>query len=1461
MPSLRPFKPKNNPFFLLVLDAPNAEEARKNQTAAGSLGEVIEWLMKSSGLSGEYVAINALPTRTTDRPTAPQLIEDGRSHVARAVKKYKPSMVVAMGATAQVACGLSSSDNDRKGLLGKVHETEALGPVGACMSAWMIFREPRIKAKYEMMFAYFSAYAEHGGPPSIPPIEVRHLRTPKDVRRMVRSLERQAERKGRLPVLAYDHETASLVIEYAVLATMSFCSGLRNKKGEKVVWLWDHYQGDATRLGPVPPKWLKVWRNFFMRVDSLYLLVGHNAVAYDDQVVREQFRLPSDSEPGGFAGSSADTMLISWALDSTTPNGLKPQAGVMAGYFGYDDGLEPEIKKIVEQRNKYGRTLASDWRHVYTPEDQHLLDLLGIEPEPVEKKSGSKQPRLDAFMLAWPWPKGVDKKHGAYCLVPHDMLALYSAYDAAATYDLYRGQQQLVKAYGRQMAVELRLDAAKLLAEGERNGMFIDSELYEESARDLQEIAANAWASMVAELNRTGREWGSDAPFNPGSPPQVRHIIYGQAEHGWRIDVARTTEALQARRPGESRYGLYQIVETWATNLAFDPEYRALCVPGHLAKSMDAVGITKALSPQRKFLREKFRYDNGIYPALQQAPLYLAHLTDSTKAKPTLFTKTGLPSLKGAALLGLYEKTQDEFLKYLLVYQRAMKLDGTFVSGARKYIRPSTGLIHPHYNAIGTATGRISCCVRKGTLIETPTGPRPIETLKEGDLVLDQDGTPQPLLRDAFEKPDAVFYRVHLANGQQFECTGAHRLLCADQVWRHVSELSESSEIMSYSDTNVRYPDHPTVSRRFDCPRKPETLLWADAGRAGGGLLSAGLRRAADARADGRDFDAHLQDLHVLLPGTTPGVGVEATAALPLCSNQVRQYQRGTPPRNAAGSGRFGGVAGVLHRADCREVGDDRMVCAAFDASLRNCEHATSRTVSGHRFEGLALLGAIRSGVDRCGPRLLRGAWGVLRAPEHRLDGAAAPYVLFEGVQGVVSLSHGEGAHCTPPTGAVGGAGARVYGGASSQIGPHPSNSAVPRSAVQVRLPHRRHSDSRGMRWRVPYDLPKNESTGYSKDAGCHGGRVSDYPVSERGDSLRRGAGRGTNSTRIVRIEPLTLGTPWDITVANTHSYRACGAIHHNSAPNEQNRPEPLRGLVVPRHPDWTIVSADLSQAEIRVMAALSGDKVLMEALKGEDIHTSVASLMFNIPYAEVTKTQRKAAKTLNFGVLYGMSPHSLAAWLGITAEEAEALMDRYLGRFTRLAAYMEEQRVRALKPPYEVQTVWGTTISTLDALSYDRSSRGHALRVAVNAPVQGTAGELTLWFGIQIRKAVAERGWQDRVKFINTVHDSLTWEVHRSLAQGDPKDAAKWTGEFPELVQATFEAPVPVPPLDTVKFEGDIEVGDNWYGAPNAQKAAFSVVEDFDWESFKLEDMTDEERQDHQNLIEMYWETRAKKK
>lgn len=1024
MASLRPFKPKNNPFFLLVLDAPNAEEARKNQTAAGSLGEVIEWLMKSSGLSGEYVAINALPARTTDRPTAAQLMEEGRPHVAKAVKKYKPSMVVAMGATAQVACGLSASLSDRKGLLGKVHETTGLGPVGACMSAWMIFREPRIKAKYEMMFAYFAAYAEHEGPPPIPPIEVRYLNTPKDVRRMVRSLERQAERTGRLPTLAYDHETASLVIEYAVLATMSFCSGLRNKKGERVVWLWDYYQGDPFRLGPMPPKWLKIWRRFFMRVDSLYRLIGHNAVAYDDQVVREQFQLPNDSEPGGFAGSSTDTMLVSWALDSTTPNGLKPQAGVMAGYFGYDDGLEPEIKKIVEQRNKYGRQLASSWREVYTPADQHLLDLIGVEPEPVAKKPSAKQAMLDAFTLTWPWPKSVDKKHGAYCLVPHDMLTLYSAYDAAATYDLHKGQQQLVKAYGRQTAVALRLEAAKLLAEGERNGMFIDRELYEQSAADLQDIAANAWASMVAELARSGRDWGTDAPFNPGSPLQVRHIIYGQAEHGWRVDVMRTTEALQARRPQDSRYSIYQLVETWAANLAFDAEYRALCIPDAQARTMDASDVIRALGAQRKFIREKFRYDNGIYPALQQAPLYLAHLTDPTKSKPTLFTKTGLPSLKGAALLGIYEKTQDEFLKYLLVYQRATKLDGTFVSGARKYIRPETGLIHPHYNAIGTATGRISC-----------------------------------------------------------------------------------------------------------------------------------------------------------------------------------------------------------------------------------------------------------------------------------------------------------------------------------------------------------------------------------------------------------------------------------------------------SAPNEQNRPEPLRGLVVPRHPEWTIVSADLSQAEIRVMAALSGDKALMEALKGEDIHTSVAALMFNIPYAEVTKAQRKAAKTLNFGVLYGMSPHSLAAWLGITAEEAQALMDRYLGRFTRLAAYMEEQRVRAPKPPYEVQTVWGTTISTLDALSYDRSARGHALRVAVNAPVQGTAGELTLWFGVQIRKAVAERGWQDRVKFINTVHDSLTWEVHRSLAQGDPADAAKWTGDFPALVQATFEAPVPVPPLDTVKFEGDIEVGDNWYGYPNAQKAAFSVVDDFDWDSFKLEDMTDEERRDHQNLIEMYWETRAKKK
>ncbi|MGE5615338.1 MAG: DNA polymerase I, partial [Bacillota bacterium] len=192
--------------------------------------------------------------------------------------------------------------------------------------------------------------------------------------------------------------------------------------------------------------------------------------------------------------------------------------------------------------------------------------------------------------------------------------------------------------------------------------------------------------------------------------------------------------------------------------------------------------------------------------------------------------------------------------------------------------------------------------------------------------------------------------------------------------------------------------------------------------------------------------------------------------------------------------------------------------------------------------------------------------------------------------------------------------------------------------------------------------------------------------------------------------------------------------------------------------PGSRIVSADYSQIELRIMAHLSGDKSLLDAFaSGSDVHRHTASEVFDTPAEQVTSEQRRYAKVINFGLIYGMSAFGLSQNLGIERSAAQSYMEKYFTRYPGVARYMERTRMEARETGY-VETVFGRRLWLPDIRSANQTRRAGAERQAINAPMQGTAADIVKLAMIAVQQ------WIEReklaTKLIMQVHDELVLEV-----------------------------------------------------------------------------------------------------
>jgi DNA polymerase I len=227
----------------------------------------------------------------------------------------------------------------------------------------------------------------------------------------------------------------------------------------------------------------------------------------------------------------------------------------------------------------------------------------------------------------------------------------------------------------------------------------------------------------------------------------------------------------------------------------------------------------------------------------------------------------------------------------------------------------------------------------------------------------------------------------------------------------------------------------------------------------------------------------------------------------------------------------------------------------------------------------------------------------------------------------------------------------------------------------------------------------------------------------------------------------------------------ATGRLSSNN-PNLQNIPirtergRQVRKAFVPRNENYTLLAADYSQIELRIIAALSKEETMIEAFKnGEDIHASTASKVFNVQLSDVTREQRSNAKTVNFGIIYGVSAFGLSNQTELSRGEAKELIDTYYETYPKLRAYMSEQVDFARDNGY-VQTVLGRRRYLKDINSRNAVVRGAAERNAVNAPIQGSAADIIKIAMINIFEKFEESNY--KTKMLLQVHDELVFDVYK---------------------------------------------------------------------------------------------------
>jgi DNA polymerase I len=333
----------------------------------------------------------------------------------------------------------------------------------------------------------------------------------------------------------------------------------------------------------------------------------------------------------------------------------------------------------------------------------------------------------------------------------------------------------------------------------------------------------------------------------------------------------------------------------------------------------------------------------------------------------------------------------------------------------------------------------------------------------------------------------------------------------------------------------------------------------------------------------------------------------------------------------------------------------------------------------------------------------------------------------------------------------------------------------------------------------VGWKRPKRTKTGYATDVAVLEA-LAEHPLPKRLLEYRQL--QKLKSTYVDALPALIHPATGRVHASFNQAVAATGRLS-SSDPNLQNIPirtelgREIRKAFVPRAKGWSIVSADYNQIELRIMAHLSGDATLTESFRrGEDVHRRTASEVFGIPPEAVTDERRRQAKTINFGIMYGMGPFGLAQRLGISNDEAQQFITAYFARYPQVNEYIAATIAAAHRDGY-VKTLLQRRRYLPELKNDNRNLRDFAERTAVNTPIQGTAADLIKLAMIRIADRLAGGPWKSLM--ILQIHDELVFEAPDG-------EVEKLSAMVREEMEGAITLSVPV--------KVDVGAGANWFEA-----------------------------------------------
>src|SRR5256885_2028512 len=330
-------------------------------------------------------------------------------------------------------------------------------------------------------------------------------------------------------------------------------------------------------------------------------------------------------------------------------------------------------------------------------------------------------------------------------------------------------------------------------------------------------------------------------------------------------------------------------------------------------------------------------------------------------------------------------------------------------------------------------------------------------------------------------------------------------------------------------------------------------------------------------------------------------------------------------------------------------------------------------------------------------------------------------------------------------------------------------------------------------------NLPGGRKTksGYSTDANVLEGLRDQHPVVPKILEFRQLS--KLKGTYVDALPLLVDAKTHRVHTSFNQTVAATGRLS-SSDPNLQNIPirtevgQKVRRAFIPGRPGDVLLSADYSQIELRVLAHMTDDPVLVDAFaRGEDIHARTAAEVFAIPQDQVTANQRRLAKVVNFGLFYGLSDFGLARDTGMSTEEARIFIDAYFRAYSRVREFHEGIKMQAREQGY-VETLLHRRRYIQDIRSPNRMLRQGAERIAINMPVQGSAADIMKLAMIRLQQYLREQGLQSRM--ILTVHDELVFEV-------PPGERERLIDVVPDLMATAYPMKVPL--------QVDLKLGPNW--------------------------------------------------